>query len=302
MRAALDGAGTLVLIPAEESTDRVDQHRTAIDAAVAAGVGRIVYLSFLDASPDATFTLVRDHWATEEHVRASGLPFTFARMSLYLDFIPMMTAADGTIAGPAGDGRASIVARDDVSAVLAVLAAGGDDGGGVHAVTGGEALSLADVAATLSEATGRTVTYKDETLAEARASRAHLGAPDWQVEAWISTYTAIAAGEVAKVSDTVERLTGRPPQTLAGFVRAHPEDAGARRILTPRFRTSVQLPSTLFSARRSGTPRLANGALRGKEVRMSRIRCLSCLRLWFADRVENRASCPFCGGALEEPR
>ena len=65
MRAALTGADTVFLIPAGESADRVDRHTTAIDAAVAAGVQRLVYLSFFNAAPDATFTLARDHWHTE---------------------------------------------------------------------------------------------------------------------------------------------------------------------------------------------------------------------------------------------
>jgi uncharacterized protein YbjT (DUF2867 family) len=77
MRAALEGARTLFLIPAAETPDRVRQHRTAVDAAVAAGVRRIVYLSFFGAAPDATFTLARDHWETEEYIRATGVPFTF---------------------------------------------------------------------------------------------------------------------------------------------------------------------------------------------------------------------------------
>jgi NAD(P)H dehydrogenase (quinone) len=82
---------------------------------------------------------------------------------------------------------------------------------------------MAEMAATLAECSGRPITYKDETLEEARASRASYGAPTWQVDAWISTYTAIAAGEFDVVTDTVERLTGHPPLTLADFVRAHPE-------------------------------------------------------------------------------
>jgi NAD(P)H dehydrogenase (quinone) len=208
MRAALEGAHALFLVPAEESEDRVEQHRTAIDAAVAAGVERIVYLSFLNAGPDSTFTLARDHWATEEHIRAAGPVFTFLRMSLYLDFVPRM-AADGVIAGPAGDGRVAAVARDDVAAVAAaVLTSDGHDGQ-TYDVTGGEALTMSELAAQLG------ATYKDETLQEAWASRAGYGAPDWQVEAWISTYTAIAAGELATVSDTVKRFTGREPLTLA---------------------------------------------------------------------------------------
>ncbi len=67
----------------------------AVDAAVAAGVERIVYLSFLGAGPQATFTLARDHWATEEHIRASGAAFTFLRQSIYLDFMAFFAGADG---------------------------------------------------------------------------------------------------------------------------------------------------------------------------------------------------------------
>ena len=223
MRAALEGAGTLFLVPAAESTDRVDQHRTAVDAAVEAGVRRIVYLSFLDAAPDSTFTLARDHWATEQHIRAAGVAFTFPRMSLYLDFIPLMAGADGVIAGPAGGGRAAVVTRADVADVVAALLTSSGHDGQVHDVTGPEALSLAEIAATLAAESGKPIAYHDETLAEARASRARYGAPEWQLEAWISTYTAIAAGELATVSDTVARLAGHPPQTLAEYVRAHPD-------------------------------------------------------------------------------
>jgi uncharacterized protein YbjT (DUF2867 family) len=223
MRAALEGVETLFLVPAAESADRVTQHRTAVDAAVAAGVRRIVYLSFLGAAVDSTFTLARDHWATEEHIRATGVAFTFPRMSLYLDFIPSMVGADGVIAGPAGDGRAGIVSRADVADVVVALLIGSGHDGATYDVTGREALTVGEMAATLAACSGKRITYKNETLEEARASRASYGAPEWQVDAWISTYTAIAAGELETVTDTVDRLAGHPPVTLAEFVRAHPE-------------------------------------------------------------------------------
>jgi uncharacterized protein YbjT (DUF2867 family) len=216
MERALEGVDTLFLVPAEESEDRVEQHRTAVDAAVAAGVSRLVYLSFVAASPDTTFTLGRHHWATEEHVRASGVPFTFLRMNLYLDFVPRMVV-DDVIAGPAGDGRAGWVARDDIAAVAAVVLTTDGHEGRAYDLTGREALSMEEVAQQLSERLGRTITYKDETLEEAWASRAGYGAPDWMVEAWISTYTAIANGDLEKVSDDVRRLAGREPRTLRDF-------------------------------------------------------------------------------------
>jgi NAD(P)H dehydrogenase (quinone) len=220
MRAALEGADMVFLVPAEESEDRVQQHRTAIDAAVAAGVRRIVYLSFVDARPESTFTLGRHHWATEEHVRASGAEFTLPRMNLYLDFIPNMVSEEGVIAGPADDGRLAAVARDDVAAVCAELLTSEGHEGRSYDITGGEALSFAEIAERLSGVLGRTVTYEDETLEQARASRAVYGAPDWQVEAWISTYTSVARGDLEQVTDTVERFTGRPPLTLEDVVRA----------------------------------------------------------------------------------
>jgi NAD(P)H dehydrogenase (quinone) len=103
-RAAIEGVSTLFLVSGREHPERLRKHLTAVDAATAAGVGRIVYLSFLGAAPDATFTLARQHFATEEHIRAAGIPFTFLRSSLYLDYMPFLASADGVIAGPGGWG------------------------------------------------------------------------------------------------------------------------------------------------------------------------------------------------------
>ena len=221
VRAALEGTSTVLMVSASESADRVDQHRAFVDAAVAAGVEQLVYVSFYGAAPDATFTLARDHWATEEHVRARGLPATFLRDDIYADFAPALVGADGVIRGPAADGRVAMVAQDDIAdAAVAVLRDPAPHAGRTYDLTGPEELTLTDVAAVLSAVTGRAVTYVPETLEEAFASRAAYGAPDWQVEAWVSTYTAIAAGELAGVSPAVPDLTGHPARTLEQVLRA----------------------------------------------------------------------------------
>jgi len=221
VREALAGAETVLMVSAAETPDRVERHQAFVDAAVAAGVGRLVYTSFLGAAPDAVFTLARDHWATEEHIRASGLPFTFLRDSLYADFLPFMVGEDGVIRGPAGDGRAAVVAQDDIAdAATAVLRDAARHAGQTYDLTGPEALTFAEMAATVAEATGREVRFQDETLAEAYASRASYGAPNWQVDAWVSTYTAVAAGELATVSPAIEELTGRPATSLAALLAA----------------------------------------------------------------------------------
>ena len=207
--AALTGVDTLLLVSAAESETRVDDHRTMIDAAAEAGVSHVVYTSFLGAAEDAVFTLGRDHHATEKHIERSGLGWTFLRDNLYADFLPHLAGPDGVIRGPAGDGRVSAVARDDVVRVAAtVLRKPAEHRDVAYDLTGPKAISLEDAAEILTSA-GKPTRFENETLEEAFASRASFGAPDWQVEAWVSTYTAIASGELAVISDDVERITGK---------------------------------------------------------------------------------------------
>lgn len=222
---ALSGVEVAFMVSGHEAPDRVDQHRAFVDAAAAAGVRHVVYLSFLGAAPDATFTLARDHFATEEHLRASGMAWTALRDALYLDFMELMVGEDGVIRGPAGTGRCAAVARDDVAAVAAAVLTqvrtdAARHAGRTYDLTGPEALTLAEVAATISRVRGREVTFHDETVAEAYASRASYGAPDWQVDAWVSTYTAIASGVMSRPSSAVEELTGRPPRSLEDVLHA----------------------------------------------------------------------------------
>lgn len=207
MAAALDGARTLFLVSGRESEDRVEQHASAIHAAVAAGVERVVYTSFLGAAPEATFTLARQHRATEQHLRASGLAFTILRDSMYQEMLPLF-AADGVLAGPGGDGRAGFVARADVAACAVATLTGDDHAGAVYRLTGPEAISLQAAADLMG------VPYVDQSLDEAYAAREKYGAPDWEVEGWVTSYVAIARGELDLVTGDVERLTGRPARSL----------------------------------------------------------------------------------------
>jgi NAD(P)H dehydrogenase (quinone) len=212
---ALAGVRTLLMVSAAEQEDRLAEHRAFVDAAAAAGVEHIVYISFFGAAQKATFTLARDHWATEEHVKASGMAWTFLRDNLYLEFMDHMVGEDGVIRGPAGQGRAAVVSHGDIArAAVAVLLDPAGHAGRTYDLTGPEALSLAEMATVITEVTGRDVTFHDETIEEAYASRAVYGAPDWQVDAWVSTYTAIREGELDGVSGDVEHLTGRRPTSL----------------------------------------------------------------------------------------
>jgi len=218
---ALTGVRTLFMVSGRESETRLDEHRTFIDAAAAAGVSHIVYTSFQAAAPDAIFTLGRDHYATEQHIERSGMGFTFLRDSFYADFLPFMAGEDGVIRGPAGDGRVAAVCREDVARVAsAVMRAPSEHRDVTYTLTGPEAISLAEAAAMISAATGSPVSFHNETIDEAYESRASYHAPVWQVDAWVSTYLAIASGEAAEVTDDVERVTGRRAMSLNEFLLA----------------------------------------------------------------------------------
>lgn len=218
---ALEGVELLFMVSASESATRLEEHLAFVDAAASAGVRHIVYTSFLGASAHSTFTLGRDHFATEQHIRSSGMAFTFLRDAFYLDFMPAMVGDDGVMRGPAGDGRAAIVAREDVARTAArVLENPAAHRNETYNLTGPERLTLTEVTGVISEVTGTPTTFVNETLDEAYASRASYGAPDWQVDAWVSTYTAIAAGDQDVESDDVERVTGRYPLSLEQFLRS----------------------------------------------------------------------------------
>ena len=220
-RAAFAGIDVLFLVSGAEARDRLDQHRTVIRAAADAGVRHVVYTSFQGAAADATFTLGRDHFWTEQAIRDTSMAHTFLRDSFYLDFVEDLVGEDGVIRGPAGEGAMAAVARADVARVAtAVLREPSRHLDRTYDLTGPAAITLEQAASVVSEVRGRPVSYHRESLEEAYASRQRWQPEPWQADAWVSTYTAIADGSLAKVSGDVERVTGRPPMTLRQVLEA----------------------------------------------------------------------------------
>jgi NAD(P)H dehydrogenase (quinone) len=222
LRSGLHGCDAMLLISARESASRVLEHRTVIEAAEDAGVGKIVYLSFQGAAPDAAFTFARDHWHTEQLIAGTAMASVFLRDCFYQLALAKLAGGDGIIRGPAGSGAVAAVSHDDVAAVAARVLTDARWDGQTLDVTGPAGLTLAQVAAQLATVSGRSVQYVVESEEEAYASRARYAAPEFEVSGWVSSYLAIAAGEVADVSDTVEQVTGRPPQSFADFLRTNP--------------------------------------------------------------------------------
>ena len=219
-RSSLQGVRAVFMVSASESADRVQQHRAFIDAAAAAGVTHIVYTSFFGAAADAVFTLARDDRTTEQHIVAPGMTYTFLRDNFYIDVLPSFVGEDGVIRGPAGEGKVAAVARTDVARAAAdVLSHPEAHENTTYDLTGPEALTMTEVAAILTKHTGRPSTFHNATIPEAYESRRRWEAPPWQYDAWVSTYTAIAEGELVPATDDIETITGRRPLTVAQFLR-----------------------------------------------------------------------------------
>jgi len=213
--SALEGVDVLLMVSASEAPDRRVQHRTFIDAAVAAGVQHIVYTSFAGAASDAVFTLGRDHGDAEAALSESGLVTTLLRDNFYLDYFPVFADDNGVIRGPADGGRVAAVARADVADVAAaVLLDPTTHEGAVYELTGGEAISFGEAVERMTATLGTPFSFVNETLEEAYASRRVYTDEQFLLDAWVSTYTAIAQGTVERVTDHVERISGHAPRRL----------------------------------------------------------------------------------------
>ena len=204
---------------------RLPLHRAFLDVAIERGVARIVYLSFLGADPNAAFLHARSHGATEAMLAESGIPYTAVRNGMYADEIATWFDADGRITGPGGDGRVSLTLRAELAEAIAeLLVDPAHDARTVVTITGPEALTLAELAAAASEVTGDDYRYEPFDREEWLAYRRSLGRPAWSIEAGISYYDGVAAGEAGIVGDGYRELTGKEPLTIREIVELHRDE------------------------------------------------------------------------------
>ncbi len=224
LRDAFQGATQVLIVSSNTlGVDDVRPHRNAIDAAVAAGAGRILYTSHMGARPDSTFIPARSHFATEQLLRSCGLPFTALRNGFYTA-TPVMFAGSasetGSFALPA-DGPVSWTTQGDLAEAAAIaLAQEGRLDGLTPPLTAAQALTFDDVAATLTEVAGREVTrsvISDEEFTSALLAR---GVPRARADFSLGMFAAMRAGDFAAVDPTLERLLGRSPTTLREVLAA----------------------------------------------------------------------------------
>lgn len=214
------GDKVLLISGSEVDKDRVAQHTAVIDAAKAAGVALLAYTS---APGTLTAALADDHRATEQVLRASGLPYTLLRNGWYHEnytehLAPVLE--HGAVVQAAGDGRVSSAARADYAAAAVAVLTGEGHENATYELGGDEAWSFAEYAAELSRQTGREIAYRQVSVADLTGILTGAGLPAPLAGILAGVDASIAEGELVVSSGDLSRLIGRPTTPLAEAVTA----------------------------------------------------------------------------------
>ena len=221
LRRALSGVQRAFLVT--NSSDRVEERQLRfVSLARESGVKHIVYLSQLHASSESPLRFLRYHAAVEEAVRTSGMSYTNLRPNLYMQALLMIgesIGSEGRFFAPAGDARVSVVDVRDIAAMaVAALTQTGHEGK-TYDITGPEALTHAQMAAELSQALHRPVTFVDLPEQQFREALRGFHMPDWQADGLIEDYAHYRRGEAADISSAVKEVAGEDPRPFAVFAR-----------------------------------------------------------------------------------
>ncbi|MEX5264808.1 MULTISPECIES: SDR family oxidoreductase [Kocuria] len=218
---AFAGADTVLLISSSEVGIRVPQHRNAVDAAVRAGVSRLVYTSALGADR-GKLLLADEHLATEEAIAASGLPFTILRNGWYTEnFEPALRHAEttGVVLASAGDGRVASATREDYAEAIASVLAQDGHAGQTYELSGDVAWSFDELAAALTEVLDREVTYRRLTPEQHLAELERTGVDESTARFLVALDANIEDGALDLVTGDLSRLLGRRTTGLVDALR-----------------------------------------------------------------------------------
>ncbi|MFW6078032.1 MAG: SDR family oxidoreductase [Gemmatimonadota bacterium] len=228
--AALDGVRALFLLTGN-ADDMVRLQKNAIAAARRAGVERLVKLSALGATDHSRSVIGLWHYNIERVLRATGLGWTILRPHHFMQNLLDRTVFDrrcGRIRSASGSGAVPFVDSRDIAAAAAVILTEGGHRGEIHTLTGPEAITYGGATEILSRVLDRPLTFVAESDDDAWRRLRAAGLPTWLVAARIAIASyQRAGGPSARVTDAIERLTGRPARTLREFAESHAEALAA---------------------------------------------------------------------------
>ncbi|MDT3444631.1 SDR family oxidoreductase [Pseudofrankia sp. BMG5.37] len=203
---------------------QVGHERAAIDAAAAAGVGRVVKLSGPDPYPASPLVFDSWHGAIERHLAASGLPMVLLRPRTYLTNLlahAQAIASTGMLFAPAGAAEISFVDPRDVADVAVECLTGEGHEGRAYTLTGPEAITFERVARELGTAIGQPVRYVHVGDEDARQAMTADGLPPMVADAIVAIFVAQREGWMATTTTDVRDVTGRAPRSVTDFARDH---------------------------------------------------------------------------------
>ncbi len=221
LSTAFTGVETLLLVSSDAVGERARQHRNVIDAAVAAGVQRIVYTSAPHADTSA-LVLAPEHKATEEMLAAAPVTTTILRNNWYTENYTDAVARareTGELVGSVGEGRVASASRKDFAeAAAAALTTDGHDDA-IYELTGDVAWTHTDLAEATSAVVGREVTFRNVTPAEHEAMLRAAGLDEGTAGFVVALDQNIKDGLLAEVTGDLTRLIGRPSTPLVDGLR-----------------------------------------------------------------------------------
>ena len=219
---ALAGADKVLLISSSEVGRRAAQHAAVIAAAKKAGVKLLVYTSVLRADT-SKLGLAAEHKATEEAIRAAGIPYVFLRNGWYVEnYTENLGPAlqHGAILGCAKDGRVAAATRADYAAAAAAVLTGSGHENKTYELAGDAPFTMAELAAEVSRQAGKTVVYKDLPKEQYKGTLASFGLPEPVAELYADSDVGLSQGELDDRTGDLRRLIGRPTTPLADAVSA----------------------------------------------------------------------------------
>ena len=218
-QSMVDVETALILLP--NSENQLGLEKQLVDSAKLAGAKRVVKMSSIEATPDATSPIPKLHLESEEYIKQSGLSWTMIKPNFYMQ---NLLASAGTIKDqgkiflPMGEGKTGMIDTTDVGKVLAkVLSEDGHESMN-HEITGPEILSFNEVAEIFSKGLDKQVDYVDVPLAAYKETLGQFLTNQWHLDAVIDLFKGIADGGIEEKTDTYSELMGESPKSLSEFI------------------------------------------------------------------------------------
>jgi NAD(P)H dehydrogenase (quinone) len=219
MEMAMTGIETVLLISATDEGDRKQQHRNVVDAAKKMGVQCIAYTSrSLRNNETLSNKLMLEHFETEAYIANSGLQYTIFRNALYMDVLPLFVGKqvfERGIFQPAAGGKVAFALRKEMGEAIANVLVDERCDNKTYKFTGSEAYSFYDVAAVLSNLSGKDVRYTPTDSALFREQMKENGLPELMVNKIVEFNTDISNGQEDEITTDLENNLGRKPTTLS---------------------------------------------------------------------------------------